>query len=119
MPERDVYVNPDIRRSGAGYVNPARMSGHPDFQDSWVAYVLYKTSEERTRPTRVLISSGPLHHQGGALDGLALKLGDTIKLRHERSKVVLGIYRVAGISRADTGLALGEVPNRMIRRCQG
>ena len=114
-----MFVAPDLRRSGSGYVNPAQMASHPEYQHDWVAYVLFKTSEERSRPTRVLITRGPLLHSGGALDGLALKLGDVIRLRHERSRVVLGVYRIAGINRADTGLALGEVPNRMIRRCEG
>jgi len=118
MPEKDVFASPDLRRSGAGYINPARLRQHPEWQPDWVAYVLFKTSEERTRPTRVLITRGPLHHSGGPLDGLTLKINDVIRLRHERSMVVLGVYKIAGIARSDTGLTLGDVPDRMIRRCE-
>lgn len=118
MSERDVFVMPDRRPDGRGYVNPAKMATHPEFQPDWVAYVLFKVSEERTHATRVLITRGPLRHVGGPDDGLVLKTGDVIRLRHEGSRVVLGVYSVAGICRADTGAVLGLVPDRLIRRCE-
>lgn len=118
MAERDVFVQPDTRRSGAGYVNPSRMRAHPEFDERWVCYVLFKTSEARTRPTRVLVTHGALRHLGGELDGLALKLGDVIKIRDERTRIVLGVYSISAIVRADTGQSIGDVPDRLIRRCE-
>lgn len=111
MPELDVYVQPTNTNTGRAFINPwSEVS-------SGVAYVLFKTSEQRTRPTRVLVSDEPIYHAGGQLDGRALKLGDHIKLRREDSNVVLGVYEVCGINRADTGRRLGNVPNQLIRRC--
>lgn len=94
-----------ILPQGEVWINPARLATHALFDPQWVAYVLRKTSEERTRPTRVLTSHG----------GLGWKLGDEMRLVHDQTTAYLGGYAVVGVSRADNGHALGAVPDRLIK----
>ena len=83
-----------------------------EFGQDWLAegvvYVMKKAS--RTRPTRVLISSGSL--------GDSWYIGSHQDLRHDQTMAFLGRYEIVGIVwYDDTGAVaatFGEVPNRKI-----
>ncbi len=71
-----------------------------------VAYVMFKTLDERTRPTRVLTSFG-------ALDGWTL--GTEHDLFHDQTGAQLGRYRVVGVHHFGSGEKAGDVPDRKIK----
>jgi hypothetical protein len=103
-----------MNRTGAALpvgasINPRRLAQSDLWDAGWVAYVLFKTSEARTRPTRVYTSHG----------SLGWKLGDTVSLWHDQTGVQLGIYKVTGITYADpaNGLTVGDVPDIKIKHC--
>lgn len=102
-------------------INPQHLADSPYFFDEMVAYVLFKTSEARTRPTRVFTSSGYLTFDEATPDGRvvsrAMKVGDEIELYHDQDGTQLGEYRVCGISRADNGAEVGLVPDIKIKHC--
>lgn len=99
--------------SHGGFLNPRSWAGPPHdffdkgFMDEPVAYVLFKTSESRTRPTRVLTSIG----------GMGWKVGDEMRLYHSQTGLLLGHYQICGISRKDNYIKVGNVPDRLIRHC--
>ncbi len=70
-------------------------------------YVMYKLSEARTRPTRVLISrSGPRP---------GWRIGTHFDLYHGTTGNSLGEYMVVGILDSDSGELTGDVPDRAIK----
>lgn len=90
-------------------ISPDRLDDSPYFDTAWVAYVLFKTSEARTRPTRVFTS----HHS------LGWKVGDLVHLEHDQTNAYLGEYKVVGITYADpaNGVNIGDVPDIKIKHC--
>jgi len=76
------------------WINPTKLSQHDYHDAQWVAYVLWKESESRQRPTRVVTSHG----------GLGLKLMDKVTLYHNDTGLMLGEYRVVGIAEVDGGV---------------
>ena len=107
-------VAPYILPLGEGYadVNPLDPEsfpfGGPDWLRGSVVYVMSKP--ERTRPTRVFISSG--------LCGESWNIGNSWTCRHDQTGRKLGTYTVVGIVLYDAdGQVLrteGEVPNRKL-----
>ena len=88
--------------------DPATVEFGQDWLSESVVYVMSKP--ERTRPTRVLISSGDL--------GEAWDLGNKHFVRHDQGQNLLGRYSVVGIAHYDDAGNLayteGEVPDRKI-----
>jgi hypothetical protein len=74
------------------------------FSPEQVGYILQKP--ERTRPTRIVMSSGDLGNEF-ALDSWHV-------FRHDQTGALLGRYQVVGIARYDIGQMVGDVPNRML-----
>jgi hypothetical protein len=92
-----------------GYINPTLLADSKKYSSEWVAYVLFKQNEQRTRPTRVLTSHG----------SLGWKLGDDQWLYHDQTGAALGHYKVVGITYADRakGAPVGDVPDVRIKHC--
>ena len=67
------------------------------------AYYLFKVSEARTRPTRVLFTEQHLQDT---------KLGTRWQLTD--GQTVLGQYEVVGIAHFDTGYAVGVIPGQKL-----
>jgi len=108
-----------VTRITGSYMNPA-FPIDADFYDvGQVAYVLFKSSEARTRPTRVLTSYGPLQMRDpdnlSVVTRRALRLGDIITLNNDQSGSWVGDYRVAGIHHFATGSRVGDVPDRKLK----
>lgn len=70
-----------------------------------VAYVLFKLSDERTRPTRVVTSFGSAD----------LRIGDEADFYHDQTGAQLGRYMVVGIADYRTMTFKGEVPDRALK----
>lgn len=87
-------------------LNPAKMATFQTPNLRAVGYVLWKESDSRTRPTRVVLA------QDG---GRGWKLDDQLHLYHFQTGLSLGLYRICGIVRNDNGAQLGDVPDRMIK----
>ena len=102
-----------VRPTGES-IDPTKLDQSQYWDIAWVAYVLDKTSEQRTRPTRVITSHGPLHaREANPVTGSKfrdLMLGDEIKVWGDEKGDWLGDYRVVGIAREDTGAVIGNVP---------
>ncbi len=98
-------------------IDPTKLDQSQYWDIQWVAYVLFKTSEARTRPTRVITSHGPLRARDPqAPSGFRdLKLDDEIVAYDDQTGKWMGTYRVAGISREDTGARIGQVPSIKIK----
>lgn len=78
------------------------------YEDDQIGYVLWKRSEGRTKPTRVLTSFGTLSK---------VFVGTMVELVHDQSGAVLGTYEVVGITHFGTGEVAGEVPGIRIKHC--
>lgn len=72
------------------------------------AYVLFKTSDARTRPTRVLTSFGALSDW---------HVGKEVDLSHDQTGRLLGRYRVVGVHHFASGERVGDVPNMKLKHC--
>lgn len=88
-------------------INPRFPQGATYYDPGQTAFVLFKTSEARTRPTRVYTSYGHL----------GIKVGDEIELYHDQTGAQLGRYRVAGIHDFGSGEMAGQVPDMKIKHC--
>lgn len=88
-------------------INPRYPQSGTYYDEGQTAYVLFKTSEARTRPTRVYTSYGDL----------GLKIGSVIDLYHDQTGAQLGTYRVSGIHHFGSGEMAGEVPDIRIKHC--
>jgi len=90
-------------------MNPAYPQGATYFDDGQTAYVLFKLNDNRTRPTRVMTSFGPI---------AGVKLSSELDLYDDQSGKWLGRYRVDGIHHFATGELAGVVPDRNdIKHC--
>ncbi len=69
-------------------------------------YVMWKTSDARTRPTRVLSSSGPLP---------GWKLNAVFDLYHDQTGAQMGTYKVVGVKDFKSGEHAGDIPNIAIK----
>ena len=81
--------------------------GHPP---DTVGYVLFKVSESRTRPTRIVTSRGPLvptYHSSGVPARPMVVVGDTLVVYSGGKHA--GDYEVCGIVRRDNGAVIGDV----------
>ena len=88
-------------------INPANPSEGVYFQQDQTAYVLFKLSDERVFPTRVVTSfegdaAEPLHH-----------IGERWTIRHDQTNAMLGTYQVVGIHVFGKRVE-GWVPDRKI-----
>lgn len=88
-------------------MNPVHPEDADYFDEGQVAYILFKTSEARTRPTRIFTSFGEL----------GVSIDDEVKLVHDQTGANLGTYRVAGIADYRNGYAVGLVPDIKIKHC--
>jgi hypothetical protein len=91
-------------------VSPRELTTSTFWNPDWVAYVLFKQNDARTRPTRVLTSHG----------ALGWKIGDVKHLAHDQTGAYLGEYKVVGIAYADTSKGApmtGDVPTIRIKHC--
>lgn len=73
------------------------------------AYVLYKTNNERTRPTRIMFTDKPE-------DGW--RMGSTVALYKSSTSEHLGEYMIVGVKHGPTGESAGELPDRLIKACK-
>lgn len=105
-----------VARPTGESIAPSTLDQSQYWDITWVAYVLFKSSEERTRPTRVLTSHGPLHTYATGKP-LALKIGDIISLKNDEDSRWLGDYTIVGIHREDNGASIGDVPSTKIKHC--
>jgi len=89
-----------------GNLNPSRPQSHALVEDGEQILVLAKWFDREQKPTRVLLSSGPMH----------ITLGTFIELRHDQTQRRLGDYRIVGIVnvRADGNEHIGITPNRAL-----
>ncbi len=71
-----------------------------------VVYVMWKTSDARTRPTRVITSSG-------ALSGW--KINEEFELYHDQTGAQMGRYKVVGVKDFSTGEFAGQIPDLAIK----
>ena len=78
------------------------------FDEAQTAYVLFKLSDNRTRPTRVVTSFGPL--QGWTL-------GSEHELYHDQTNAYLGRYKVVGVHHFASNEHAGDVPDIKIKHC--
>ena len=87
-------------------LNP-RYPHHSIYYDpKLVVYVMWKTSDGRTRPTRVLTSAGPL---------AGWTLGSEHELYHDQSGAQMGVYKVVGVKDFASGEQAGNIPNFKIK----
>ena len=98
-----VSVLPTGRSLNARHPDPAK---HTYFDPKTVVYVLYKLNERRTRPTRVLTSSGPI-------DGW--RIGSVLALEHDQTNAYLDDYMIVGVKDFETGEQTGDVPDLSIK----
>lgn len=88
-------------------LNPANPDrSHYAFGDGLVGYTLFKVSEPRTRPTRVITSYGPVS---------GWQIGTTIHLQHDQTMAYMGEYRIVGIVSWDDDESAGQVPDIKIK----
>jgi hypothetical protein len=93
-------------------VLPTATSVNPRYPvNSYIAgdetlYVMWKTSDTRTRPTRVLASSGPLP---------GWKIDSEHDLYHDQTGAQMGRYRVVGVKDLKSGEQAGNVPDFSIK----
>lgn len=79
---------------------------HYAFNQGLVGYVLWKTSEQRTRPTRILTGYGAVR---------GWTIGTEIHLHHDQTGAYMGQYRIHGVIDFDTMEAAGDVPDIKIK----
>lgn len=87
-------------------LNPRYPQGSPYYEKDLVVYVMFKTTDARTRPTRVLTSWGPL---------AGWTLGTLHDLYHDQTGAQLGRYRVVGVKDFASGEQAGDVPDYKIK----
>jgi hypothetical protein len=75
-------------------LNPAAPQGAVYYDPTLVAYILWKREDNRSRPTRVLTSSGLI---------AGWKLETVLELYHDQTGAQLGSYRIVGIVDFTTG----------------
>lgn len=102
-----------IRATGNS-LNPHHLEESPYFGNTWVAYVLFKQGEARTRPTRIVTSHGGLGLRVNGTFRYA-RVGDFMTLVDDQTSRYLGEYLVVGISRADNGAKVGDLPRIKIK----
>lgn len=83
-------------------MNPLYPQAARFYDRSQTAYVLFKLSDNRTRPTRILTSIGPLAD---------VKIGTTLELIHDQDGKRLGEYQVVGIHDFGSDEQIGDVPD--------
>lgn len=87
-------------------MNPLNPAGATYFDKDQVAYVLFKTSDKRTRPTRVVTSFGLVP---------GWKIGTELVLEHDQTQYYMGDYQIVGIHDFASGEWAGDVPNYKIK----
>lgn len=87
-------------------LNPRYPQGSTYYDPSLVVYVMFKTSDTRTRPTRVLTSSGPL---------VGWTLGSEHDLYHDQTGAQMGRYKVVGVKDFKSGEQAGDIPDFKIK----
>ena len=88
-------------------INPANPDrSHYAFGAGQIAYVLWKTSEQRQRPTRVLTSYGTIP---------GWTIGTEIHLHHGQTGAYMGQYKIVGVVDFDTMESAGDVPDMKIK----
>jgi hypothetical protein len=89
-------------------MNPLHPAVALRYDQDQTAYVLFKTSEARTRPTRVFTSFG-------VLDGV--RVGTAVNLVDDQTGERLGEYKVVGIHDFTSGEMAGDIPNISLPHC--
>lgn len=87
-------------------MNPLKPQGATYYDPGQTAYVMFKVSEARTRPTRVFTSFGNFPDW---------KIGTLVHFMHDQTGAYLGEYRVSGIHHFATGEMAGDVPDIKIK----
>jgi hypothetical protein len=87
-------------------LNPAYPQTAEYYADDLVVYVMWKTSDQRTRPTRVLTSYG-------ALSGWTIN--SVHELYHDQTGAQMGSYKVVGVKDFKSGESTGMIPNIAIK----
>lgn len=87
-------------------MNPRQPSSSPYCADGLVAYVLWKVSEHRVRPTRVITSAGPM---------AGWRIDSEHELYHDQTGAQMGRYKVVGVTDLETGDEAGYVPDFLIK----
>lgn len=88
-------------------INPANPDkAHWLYSDDLTALVLFKTSEARTRPTRVATTFG------GPGD---YRIGQKLHFQHDQTGAYFGEYEIVGIHHFASGETAGDVPDRKIK----
>ncbi len=87
-------------------MNPRNPYSSPFFDSRLVVYVMWKTSDARTRPTRVLTSSGPLP---------GWKLNAEFDLYHDQTGAQMGRYKVVGVKHFGSLEQAGDIPDIAIK----
>lgn len=99
--------NIDVLPTGVT-MNPRDPRTAAFYDQKQTAYVLNKTSEHRTRPTRVMTSHGPL---------AGMKLNSSLRLFHDQTGEELGEYEVVGIHDFWSGETVGNVLDFKLKHC--
>jgi len=89
-------------------MNPLHPETAEYFDKDQTAYVMFKVSEQRTRPTRVFTSFGNFPDW---------KIGTLVHFQHDQTGAYLGEYRVSGIHVYANGEMAGDVPDSKIKHC--
>ena len=89
-------------------INPASPLSAPYYDPSLTAYVLFKVSDVRTRPTRVFTSAGVIK---------GWKIGTHVHMQHDQTLAYMGEYEVVGIYDFASGEKVGSIPDFKIRHC--
>lgn len=96
---------PVIVQTGLADVN---MKGPRANWPASIGYVLFKLSETRTRPSRVMFRSQPVE---------TWRLGTTIWLQKAGTMENLGEYMIVGLMEAQSGEYAGQIPDRLTKAC--
>ena len=97
------YQNVSVHPMG-GRLNLARHHvAEDEDQSAHVGYVLYKLSDARSRPTRVMTSDRPIAQW---------RLGSTLRLYDKATGSLLGKYKIVGARDATVDENAGDVPDR-------
>lgn len=83
-------------------MNPLRPQAAKFYDKGQTAYVLFKTSEARTRPTRVYTSFHAFKD---------VRIGTIVNLTDDQTGANLGAYKVSGIHDFASGEMAGDVIN--------
>ncbi len=89
-------------------LNPHRPDGtfFYTFGKDLTVYVMWKTSDARTRPTRVLTSAGPLP---------GWKINAEFDLYHDQTGAQMGRYKVVGVKDFKSREQAGDIPDIAIK----